>query len=117
MHPCRGTTKNEKENDEGGRIMSVIDKIDEIIINEASATSRFKEMKAIRDDITFLYTELGNALDTSIGKRTTFTSEEEITFLEHYVVRALRNISSLEKKLQNFQKSLRSKLDFIKKGK
>ena len=93
--------------------MDITDKIDNLF--EDSRTSRFKDMKAIRQELKFLEEELGQGIDTLVGKRTAFDNLEDITFLEHYVVRAMRSLPKLDKQLKAFQKSLKMKIDFLKK--
>jgi len=93
--------------------MKILDKIDELF--EASRTSRFKDMKALKSALDEL-DELRDALKMEIDARSTFTDIERLTFLEHYTVRAMRNVKALEPKLKAFQSSLKAKIDFVKKG-
>lgn len=85
------------------------------IVAEESRQTRFRAMKAIRQEITFLEDELGKGIDTLVGQRMAFDNLEQITFLEHYVVRAMRSLPKLQKMLADFQKALKPKIDFLKK--
>jgi len=93
--------------------MDITEKIDDLF--EGSRSSKFKEMKEIKQTLDFFNEELGSALQHEIDNRSAFNDKQRLTFIEHYTVRAIRALPNFKKKLESFQKSLKQKIDFLEK--
>lgn len=77
--------------------------------------SRYKVMKEVNDRITFLNDELKTAFEQQIREHSRFDNLENITFLEHNIVRALRTIPEIKSRLDDLQVSLKRKIEYLKK--